>query len=224
MELLTTLNAASPRTPETLTIQRLVMRIGTETSGEFKSETFTYAAGTMSAGINLAAPVAAGTTPDVYLRGLHMVVRPSTDSTGGDVRIASSINPDTLEITSKIVFVGTVYTAAEGDTIHVKYFTPADDADPVYEATAAQVSTTATNTGVDELLTIPTNHDAISSTASVFVNGVDKTEAEGWTAVTEERTVGAVTITALVSVLVDGSLITGNGQTILVTYQHLAEI
>lgn len=215
MELLTTINEAYPRAAESLTLQTIVFSLGPEVSLVQEDEVFEYAAATMSGGIPLSHPVAVGTVPFVFLRGLCM-------APGVDVQVVSTIDPVTLARTSMVQFIGTTYELAEGDVIHVSYYTPADDATAVFTATDRSIEEDDTHAGADLLLDIPAGENAVESTFKVFIDGV---EAEsGWTVATESREVGGATVTAVTSVTVEGASIMGDGQTVLVTYRSIAAL
>ena len=165
MELLTTINEAYPRAAESLTLQTIVFSLGPEVSLVQEDEVFEYAAATMSGGIPLSHPVAVGTVPFVFLRGLCM-------APGVDVQVVSTIDPVTLARTSMIQFIGTTYELAEGDVIHVYYYTPADDATAVFTATDRSIEEDDTHAGADLLLDIPAGENAVESTFKVFIDGV----------------------------------------------------
>ena len=189
MELLTTINEAYPRAAESLTLQTIVFSLGPEVSLVQEDEVFEYAAATMSGGIPLSHPVAVGTVPFVFLRGLCMVP-------GVDVQVVSAIDPVTLARTSMIQFIGTTYELVEGDVIHVSYYTPADDATAVF--TATDVSETWTF-GFTKIVTAANN--AVESTFKVFLDGTEL--PTGWEVTTESREVGGVTVTVVTSVTLD---------------------
>lgn len=189
MELLTTINEAYPRAAESLTLQTIVFSLGPEVSLVQEDEVFEYAAATMSGGIPLSHPVAVGTVPFVFLRGLCMVP-------GADVQVVSAIDPVTLARTSMIQFIGTTYELVEDDVIHVSYYTPADDATAVF--TATDVSETWTS-GPTKIVTAANN--AVESTFKVFLDGTEL--PTGWEVTTESREVGEVTVTVVTSVTLD---------------------
>jgi hypothetical protein len=189
MELLTTINEAYPRAAESLTLQTIVFSLGPEVSLVQEDEVFEYAAATMSGGIPLSHPVAVGTVPFVFLRGLCMVP-------GVDVQVVSTIDPVTLARTSMIQFIGTTYELVEDDVIHVSYYTPADDATAVF--TATDVSETWTS-GPTKIVTAANN--AVESTFKVFLDGTEL--PTGWEVTTESREVGEVTVTVVTSVTLD---------------------
>jgi hypothetical protein len=189
MELLTTINEAYPRAAESLTLQTIVFSLGPEVSLVQEDEVFEYAAATMSGGIPLSHPVAVGTVPFVFLRGLCMVP-------GVDVQVVSTIDPVTLARTSMIQFIGTTYELVKDDVIHVSYYTPADDATAVF--TATDVSETWTS-GPTKIVTAANN--AVESTFKVFLDGTEL--PTGWEVTTESREVGEVTVTVVTSVTLD---------------------
>lgn len=208
MELLTTINEAYPRAAESLTLQTIVFSLGPEVSLVQEDEVFEYAAATMSGGIPLSHPVAVGTVPFVFLRGLCMVP-------GVDVQVVSAIDPVTLARTSMIQFIGTTYELVEDDVIHVSYYTPADDATAVF--TATDVSETWTS-GPTKIVTAANN--AVESTFKVFLDGTEL--PTGWEVTTESREVGGVTVTVVTSVTLDTA--PAAGETAEIRYRSIAAL
>lgn len=208
MELLTTINEAYPRAAESLTLQTIVFSLGPEVSLTQEDEVFEYAAATMSGGIPLSHPVAVGTVPFVFLRGLCMVP-------GVDVQVVSTIDPVTLARTSMIQFIGTTYELVEDDVIHVSYYTPADDATAVF--TATDVSETWTS-GPTKIVTAANN--AVESTFKVFLDGTEL--PTGWEVTTESREVGEVTVTVVTSVTLDTA--PAAGETAEIRYRSIAAL
>jgi len=225
MELLRSVNAASPAAAETVTLNQVVCLIGGVASDQ-KSERFVYDDATMSGGIALAFPVTPGTYPAVYLRGLRMAIRKTGETSGGDVKVVASV-AETLTRVSMIVFVGTAYTLADDDDIYVVYFTPSDE-DETALFTSADDSVTVSDTieGSPVLVEIPAEDDALAVVAAieVTVDGVTKAPADGWTMEVEERELGGVTILALLSVTVAGALITESAVAVVVNYKKLTEV
>jgi len=208
MELLTTINEAYPRAAESLTLQTIVFSLGPEVSLVQEDEVFEYAVATMSGGIPLSHPVAVGTVPFVFLRGLCMVP-------GVDVQVVSTIDPVTLARTSMIQFIGTTYELVEGDVIHVSYYTPADDATAVF--TATDVSETWIS-GPTKIVTATNN--AVESTFKVFLDGTEL--PTGWEVTTESREVGGVTVTVVTSVTLDTA--PAIGETAEIRYRSIAAL
>ena len=208
MELLTTINEAYPRAAESLTLQTIVFSLGPEVSLVQEDEVFEYAAATMSGGIPLSHPVAVGTVPFVFLRGLCMVP-------GVDVQVVSAIDPVTLARTSMIQFIGTTYELVEDDVIHVSYYTPADDATAVF--TATDVSETWTF-GFTKIVTAANN--AVESTFKVFLDGTEL--PTGWEVTTESREAGGVPVTAVPSVTLDTA--PAAGETAEIRYRSIAAL
>ena len=115
-----TINAYSPAAAVNLTVQAVSIQIGTGASVSPYDEVIIYNPTTMASGIPLAFPIAPGTRPQVFLKGLHMVTRAPGASTGGDVSFST-----TLEGVSTILFVGDTYLVSSGDEVHVVYWKPA---------------------------------------------------------------------------------------------------
>ena len=118
------INAYSPSAEVEITTQVMEVQIGTNGVSRLVEETFAFDPVAHASGIPLSYPASTGTLPAVFLAGLRLLTRPSAGSSEGDVAVVTTINPGTLEAETALVFVGSTYSVASGDIVHVKYWTP----------------------------------------------------------------------------------------------------
>lgn len=116
------INSHSPLKPENLRVQTILVQMGTGGPSRPVTEAFIYDPSPMALGIRLSFPLAPGTLPSVYLRGLRMSVA-SEAGEGVDVTIFEDISRVTGEASFGVAFVGSDYPLAPGDRIVVDYWT-----------------------------------------------------------------------------------------------------
>ena len=114
------INAFSPDSPAPLTVQTLAVQIGGVSGARPVTEAFEYDAATMGPGILLSYPVATGTVPAVYLRGLRMTVQQAAED--ADVAVVEALD-ELGDPSNAVAFIGSTYSVAAGDRVLIDYWT-----------------------------------------------------------------------------------------------------